>query len=110
MCYPFLVSSIDFDPRVRHTVWGLLIGGFFNSLPNCCNQPAVQRICSMKSILEAQMYFQLFHLFLADIYIFKYHTVFNLKTEVYIFKATVFEIWANIFVLICTSWILIEIR
>ncbi|WAR18774.1 SC5AC-like protein [Mya arenaria] len=47
---------IDPDPRVRHTVWGLLIGGIFNWLPNCCNQSAVQRICSMKSIRDAKMY------------------------------------------------------
>ncbi|XP_052769941.1 sodium-coupled monocarboxylate transporter 2-like isoform X2 [Mya arenaria] len=48
-------SIIDPDPRVRHTVWGLLIGGIFNWLPNCCNQSAVQRICSMKSIRDAKI-------------------------------------------------------
>ncbi|XP_052769254.1 sodium-coupled monocarboxylate transporter 1-like isoform X2 [Mya arenaria] len=48
-------STTDPDPRVRHTVWGLLIGGMFNWLPNCCNQSAVQRICSMRSVRDAKM-------------------------------------------------------
>ncbi|XP_045187276.2 sodium-coupled monocarboxylate transporter 2-like [Mercenaria mercenaria] len=48
-------NEISVDPRVRHTVWGLLIGGIFQWLPNCCNQSAVQRICSMKSARDAKI-------------------------------------------------------
>ncbi|XP_052275094.1 sodium-coupled monocarboxylate transporter 1-like [Dreissena polymorpha] len=48
-------DEINPDPRVRHTIWGLLCGGVFNWLPNCCNQSAVQRISSMKSARDAKI-------------------------------------------------------
>ncbi|XP_060578332.1 sodium-dependent multivitamin transporter-like [Ruditapes philippinarum] len=48
-------NKMSGDPRVRHTVVGLLIGGIFQWLPNCCNQPAVQRICSMRSERDAKI-------------------------------------------------------
>ena len=44
----------DIDPRVRHTLWSCLIGGAFNWLPLLCNQSAVQRICSMKTMKESK--------------------------------------------------------
>ncbi|KAL4239038.1 hypothetical protein ACF0H5_003742 [Mactra antiquata] len=43
------------DPRVRHTIWGLVLAGFFNWLPNCCNQSAVQRMCSMRSVRDSKI-------------------------------------------------------
>ncbi|WAR18772.1 SC5AC-like protein [Mya arenaria] len=48
-------SEISFDPRVRHTWWGLVIGGTFNWLPNTCNQAAIQRISSMRTTREAKI-------------------------------------------------------
>ena len=47
-------AIIDIDPRVRHTLWSCLIGGAFNWLPLLCNQSAVQRICSMKTMKESK--------------------------------------------------------
>ena len=47
-------AIIDADPRVRHSVWSCLIGGAFNWLPNLCNQSAIQRICSMKTMKESK--------------------------------------------------------
>lgn len=47
-------AIIDIDPRVRHSVWSCLIGGAFNWLPLLCNQSAVQRICSMKTMKESK--------------------------------------------------------
>ncbi|KAL4229363.1 Sodium-dependent multivitamin transporter [Mactra antiquata] len=49
------MNDISPDPTVRHTIWSLVFGGVFNWLPNCCNQSAVQRICSMRSARDARM-------------------------------------------------------
>jgi hypothetical protein len=43
------------DPRIRHSVWGCVIGGMFNWLPNCCNQSAIQRISSVQTKKHARM-------------------------------------------------------
>ncbi|XP_067657594.1 sodium-dependent multivitamin transporter-like [Haliotis asinina] len=37
-------NEFDPDPRVRHTVWGLVIGGFFNWYVSLFSQSMVQRI------------------------------------------------------------------
>ncbi|XP_045187278.2 sodium-dependent multivitamin transporter-like isoform X2 [Mercenaria mercenaria] len=48
-------DEINPDPRVRHTVWGCVIGGVFNWLPNCCNQSAIQRISSIEKAKDAKI-------------------------------------------------------
>ncbi|XP_060578013.1 sodium-coupled monocarboxylate transporter 2-like [Ruditapes philippinarum] len=48
-------STTSVDPRVRHTVWGFLTAGFVNWLPNCCNQSAVQRISSMRTVRDTKI-------------------------------------------------------
>ncbi|XP_045170898.2 sodium-coupled monocarboxylate transporter 1-like [Mercenaria mercenaria] len=47
-------DEINTDPRVRHTVWGCVIGAAFNSLPNCCSQSAIQRISSIRKAKDAK--------------------------------------------------------
>ncbi|GFR92974.1 sodium-coupled monocarboxylate transporter 1 [Elysia marginata] len=43
------------DPRVRHTVWGLIVGNALNwSLIGGLNQSSVQRFCSLPSLREAK--------------------------------------------------------
>ncbi|XP_053394714.1 sodium-coupled monocarboxylate transporter 1-like isoform X3 [Mercenaria mercenaria] len=48
-------DEINPDPRVRHTVWGCIIGGAFNTLPNCCSQSAIQRISSIEKSKDAKI-------------------------------------------------------
>ncbi|CAF0833729.1 unnamed protein product [Adineta ricciae] len=51
----FLVLSISPDPRVRHTVWSLLIGGGFNSLSTYgFNQTQVQRYMCVRTTRGAK--------------------------------------------------------
>ncbi|XP_052767982.1 sodium-coupled monocarboxylate transporter 2-like [Mya arenaria] len=45
---------ISGDPRVRHTVWGCIINGLFNSLPNFFGQSSIQRISSIKIQKDAE--------------------------------------------------------
>ncbi|XP_046560465.1 sodium-coupled monocarboxylate transporter 1-like [Haliotis rubra] len=40
-------NEFDPDPRVRHTVWGLVIGGFFNWYVSLFSQSMVQRISAI---------------------------------------------------------------
>ncbi|CAF1160783.1 unnamed protein product [Adineta steineri] len=48
-------DSVSFDPRVRHTVWSLLIGGTFNSLATYgFNQTQVQRYMCVRSTRAAK--------------------------------------------------------
>ncbi|CAF1300436.1 unnamed protein product, partial [Didymodactylos carnosus] len=48
-------DSISFDPRVRHTVWSLLIGGTFNSLTTYgFNQTQVQRYMCVRTTRGAK--------------------------------------------------------
>ncbi|GFN79641.1 sodium-coupled monocarboxylate transporter 1 [Plakobranchus ocellatus] len=46
-------NRLSFDPRVRHTIWGLLIGHTFVWLVNGFNQATLQRISSMRSVRDA---------------------------------------------------------
>ncbi|KAH9519980.1 Sodium-dependent multivitamin transporter [Bulinus truncatus] len=48
-----LFNDVRVDPRVRHTIWGLSLGGFFYSLTNWCSQSTVQRISSIRSQKQA---------------------------------------------------------
>ncbi|XP_053406387.1 sodium-dependent multivitamin transporter-like [Mercenaria mercenaria] len=48
-------DEISPDPRVRHTVWGCVIGGVFNMLPNCFNQSSIQRISSVEKAKDAKI-------------------------------------------------------
>ncbi|XP_060556633.1 sodium-coupled monocarboxylate transporter 2-like [Ruditapes philippinarum] len=48
-------DETDPDPRIRHSVWGCVIGGMFNWLPNCCNQSAIQRISSVQTKKHARI-------------------------------------------------------
>ncbi|XP_053394720.1 sodium-dependent multivitamin transporter-like [Mercenaria mercenaria] len=48
-------DEISPDPRVRHTVWGCVISGVFNMLPNCCNQSVIQRISSIEKAKDAKI-------------------------------------------------------
>jgi SSS family transporter len=51
----FLVNSVSFDPRTRHTIWSLLIGGTFNSLSTYgFNQTQIQRYMSVRSTRGAK--------------------------------------------------------
>ncbi|XP_046379091.2 sodium-coupled monocarboxylate transporter 1-like [Haliotis rufescens] len=43
------------DPRVRHTVWGLLLGGFFNWYINMFNQSTMQRMCAIRSMKRSKI-------------------------------------------------------
>ena len=53
--YLLLYLSISFDPRVRHTVWSLLIGGTFNSLSTYgFNQTQVQRYMCVRTTRGAK--------------------------------------------------------
>ncbi|CAF0763466.1 unnamed protein product [Adineta steineri] len=48
-------DSVSFDPRVRHTIWSLLIGGTFNSLSTYgFNQTQVQRYMCVRSTRGAK--------------------------------------------------------
>ena len=48
-------NSVSFDPRVRHTVWSLLIGGSLNSLSTYgFNQTQVQRYMCIRTTRGAQ--------------------------------------------------------
>ncbi|XP_071090687.1 sodium-coupled monocarboxylate transporter 1-like [Haliotis cracherodii] len=49
------LDEINPDPRVRHTVWGLVIGGFFNWYVNLFTQSMGQRIFAIKSLKGAKM-------------------------------------------------------
>jgi sodium-dependent multivitamin transporter 6 len=50
-----VISSISFDPRTRHTIWSLLIGGTFNSLSTYgFNQTQVQRYMCVRSTRGAK--------------------------------------------------------
>lgn len=45
----------DLDPRVRHTVWGLILGNALNwSITSGFNQASVQRYCSLSSLRDAK--------------------------------------------------------
>ncbi|BFY97780.1 hypothetical protein BsWGS_00820 [Bradybaena similaris] len=44
-----ITDDIALDPRVRHTVWSLLVGGFLNHLGLLYSQSTVQRIVSIGS-------------------------------------------------------------
>ena len=49
------VYSISIDPRVRHTIWSLLIGGTFNSLATYgFNQTQIQRYMSVRTTRGAK--------------------------------------------------------
>jgi solute carrier family 5 (sodium-dependent multivitamin transporter), member 6 len=55
VCAFLLLSSASFDPRVRHTVWSLLIGGSFNSLSTYgFNQTQVQRYMCVRTTRGAK--------------------------------------------------------
>ncbi|XP_053375931.1 sodium-coupled monocarboxylate transporter 1-like [Mercenaria mercenaria] len=47
-------DEINPDPRVRHTVWGCVIGAAFSMLPNCCSQSSIQRISSIEKAKDAK--------------------------------------------------------
>ncbi|XP_046379135.2 sodium-coupled monocarboxylate transporter 1-like [Haliotis rufescens] len=47
------------DPRVRHTVWGLFLGGFFNWYVNMFNQATMQRMCAIRSMKGSKIAFLL---------------------------------------------------
>ncbi|XP_046371526.2 sodium-coupled monocarboxylate transporter 1-like [Haliotis rufescens] len=51
------VPSIDFslDPRVRHSFWGLLVGGTFTYMAFTFDQSAMQRVFSLPTARQAQM-------------------------------------------------------
>ena len=49
------IFSASFDPRTRHTIWGLLIGGFFNQLASYAfNQTQIQRYMCIHSTRGAK--------------------------------------------------------
>ncbi|CAF1328443.1 unnamed protein product [Rotaria sordida] len=49
------LDSISFDPRTRHTIWSLLIGGFFNSFATFAfNQAQIQRYMCIHSTRGAK--------------------------------------------------------
>ncbi|XP_054722729.1 putative sodium-dependent multivitamin transporter [Uloborus diversus] len=48
--------NFDFDPRVRHTVWSLIIGGVFTySSIYAVNQAQIQRLLTVKSLKKSQL-------------------------------------------------------
>jgi hypothetical protein len=53
--FVIFLSSFDPDPRVRHTVWGLVIGSTFTWLANIgVNQANVQRFSSVPTLTAAR--------------------------------------------------------
>ncbi|XP_052262230.1 sodium-dependent multivitamin transporter-like isoform X3 [Dreissena polymorpha] len=49
-------DDFSFDPKVRHTVWALVVGGWFMWIAIYgVNQASVQRACSCSSLKEAQI-------------------------------------------------------
>ena len=49
------LSSVSFDPRVRHTIWGLVIGSTFNALADYgFSQTLVQRYLCVRSVRAAR--------------------------------------------------------
>ena len=55
MYFQYLVLSFDADPTVRHTVWGLTIGMFFQWLSVYgTNQSQVQRYLSVPTLKIAK--------------------------------------------------------
>lgn len=53
----FFVSSLDPDPRTRHTIWSVAIGNYFFWLATCSsNQAMVQRCLSLPNVRKANMY------------------------------------------------------
>uniref|UniRef100_A0A1I8IAS4 Fibrinogen C-terminal domain-containing protein n=2 Tax=Macrostomum lignano TaxID=282301 RepID=A0A1I8IAS4_9PLAT len=45
----------NLDPRVRHTVWGLVVNGIAYSSTFGVSQASVQRYCSVKTMRQAQL-------------------------------------------------------
>ena len=53
----FIYFSFDPDPKTRHTVWSLVIGGTFTLLAIYgVNQAQVQRYLSVPTLKKAQLY------------------------------------------------------
>ena len=53
--FSFFVLSVRFDPRIRHTIWSILIGGSLNSLSTYSfNQVQVQRYMSIRTLRNAK--------------------------------------------------------
>ena len=49
------LSSVSFDPRTRHTIWGLVIGSTFNALADYgFSQTLVQRYLCVRSVRAAR--------------------------------------------------------
>ncbi|XP_046559482.1 sodium-coupled monocarboxylate transporter 1-like isoform X2 [Haliotis rubra] len=46
--------NFDFDPTVRHTFWGLLLGTFARSSGLVFNQSTIQRVCSTPTLAAAK--------------------------------------------------------
>ncbi|XP_067657928.1 sodium-coupled monocarboxylate transporter 1-like [Haliotis asinina] len=59
------LDEINPDPRVRHTLWGLLIGAFFNWFVNLFTQSVGQRTFAIKSLKGAKMSYLLNTIFMA---------------------------------------------
>lgn len=51
------MDEIGIDPRIRHSWWGLIIGGTATWMTNIFNQSTLQRISSMKSMRSAKIAF-----------------------------------------------------
>ncbi|KAH9519976.1 hypothetical protein Btru_071398 [Bulinus truncatus] len=49
-----IFDDVSVDPRVRHSVWGLVIGGFTYWSASNFSQASIQRIVSLKSQKEAK--------------------------------------------------------
>ncbi|XP_046560510.1 sodium-coupled monocarboxylate transporter 2-like [Haliotis rubra] len=58
------LDEINPDPRVRHTLWGLLIGAFFNWFVNLFTQSVGQRTFAIKSLKGAKMCYLLNTIFM----------------------------------------------
>ncbi|XP_046560454.1 sodium-coupled monocarboxylate transporter 1-like [Haliotis rubra] len=52
-------NELSPDPRVRHSVWGICLGGFFNWYVNMFIQSTMQRMCAIRSMKGASIAFLL---------------------------------------------------
>lgn len=63
------MDEIGLDPRIRHTWWGLGIGGMMIWMTNIFNQSSLQRIASTKSLATSKKAF-IFSAIFSSIFIF----------------------------------------
>ncbi|XP_041370243.1 sodium-coupled monocarboxylate transporter 2-like isoform X2 [Gigantopelta aegis] len=52
-----IFDDVRVDPRVRHTLWSLTLGAFFNWFVNSFNQSTVQRLSSLRTMRAAKIAF-----------------------------------------------------